>query len=162
RELQHMGVPVTSHSNTVEDRLADQLRSKLGVYGGDEVVARDEAPVEEEHVEVAPEVNVEATPAPPVEEVKPAEPGKPHVPPTAPAPPPEPRIEAKPEIKPESRPAAPPVAPVAHPPAAAAPPIAPPIEHKPVIPQAPPPPPAPAPRYHETRGLQFVEPKAPV
>jgi hypothetical protein len=23
RELQHMGVPVTSHSNTVEDRLAD-------------------------------------------------------------------------------------------------------------------------------------------
>src|SRR5438876_8424442 len=31
RELQHMGVPVTSHSNTVEDRLADQLRKKLGV-----------------------------------------------------------------------------------------------------------------------------------
>src|SRR5581483_11880605 len=26
RELQHMGVPVTSHSNTVEDRLADRLR----------------------------------------------------------------------------------------------------------------------------------------
>src|SRR5262245_7398200 len=32
RELQHMGVPVTSHSNTVEDRLADQLRKKLGVF----------------------------------------------------------------------------------------------------------------------------------
>jgi hypothetical protein len=28
-ELQHMGVPVTSHSNTVEDRLADQLRRKV-------------------------------------------------------------------------------------------------------------------------------------
>ena len=32
RELQHMGVPVTSHSNTVEDRLADALRKKLGVF----------------------------------------------------------------------------------------------------------------------------------
>ena len=32
RELQHMGVPVTSHSNTVEDRLADALRKKLAVY----------------------------------------------------------------------------------------------------------------------------------
>ena len=31
RELQHMGVPVTSHSNTVEDRLAEQLRRKLEV-----------------------------------------------------------------------------------------------------------------------------------
>ena len=31
RELQHMGVPVTSHSNTVEDRLADRLRRELGV-----------------------------------------------------------------------------------------------------------------------------------
>jgi hypothetical protein len=29
RELQHMGVPVTSHSNTVEGRLADQLRRKF-------------------------------------------------------------------------------------------------------------------------------------
>src|SRR5215212_2256973 len=32
RELQHLGVPVTSHSNTVEDRLADALRRKLGVF----------------------------------------------------------------------------------------------------------------------------------
>ena len=32
RELQHMGVPVTSHSNTVEDRLADRLRRELGVF----------------------------------------------------------------------------------------------------------------------------------
>src|SRR2546423_15398405 len=51
RELQHMGVPVTSHSNTVEDRLADQLRKKLGVYApeSEEAVAVEatvEAPVE--------------------------------------------------------------------------------------------------------------------
>ena len=31
RELQHLGAPVTSHSNTVEDRMADQLRETLGV-----------------------------------------------------------------------------------------------------------------------------------
>src|SRR5262249_60951085 len=35
RELQHMGVPVTSHSNTVEDRLADRLRRELGVFAPD-------------------------------------------------------------------------------------------------------------------------------
>ncbi len=31
RELQHLGAPVTSHSNTVEDRMAEQLRQTLGV-----------------------------------------------------------------------------------------------------------------------------------
>ena len=31
RELQHMGVPVTSHSNTVEDRVAERVRRELGV-----------------------------------------------------------------------------------------------------------------------------------
>ena len=31
RELQHLGAPVTSHSNTVEDRIAEQLRKVLGV-----------------------------------------------------------------------------------------------------------------------------------
>ena len=31
RELQHLGAPVTSHSNTVEDRMAEQLRKTLGV-----------------------------------------------------------------------------------------------------------------------------------
>src|SRR5688572_18905432 len=62
RELQHMGVPVTSHSNSVEERLADRLRKERGVYspeagkvaaaGGDDFVAVDvpdevvEAPVE--------------------------------------------------------------------------------------------------------------------
>src|SRR5437764_10280535 len=30
RELQHMGVPVTSHSNTVGDRQAEQLRKMFG------------------------------------------------------------------------------------------------------------------------------------
>src|SRR5437762_9575455 len=83
RELQHMGVPVTSHSNTVEDRLADQLRSKLGVDSGDEVVAREQPEVEEEHVEAVPAVPdvevVETKPAPAIEEVKPAEPVKPPV-----------------------------------------------------------------------------------
>ena len=32
RELQHLGAPVTSHSNTVEDRMAEQLRQTLGVF----------------------------------------------------------------------------------------------------------------------------------
>ncbi len=31
RELQHLGAPVTSHSNTVEDRMAEQLKQTLGV-----------------------------------------------------------------------------------------------------------------------------------
>ena len=31
RELQHLGAPVTSHSNTVEDRMAKHLRETLGV-----------------------------------------------------------------------------------------------------------------------------------
>src|SRR5215212_4374116 len=44
RELQHMGVPVTSHSNTVEDRLADRLRKELGVFasGGERAVSNDD------------------------------------------------------------------------------------------------------------------------
>src|SRR5262252_6786963 len=67
RELQHMGVPVTSHSNTVEDRLADRLRRELGVYAPEE--AKPEAP-QEEVVEVAqveaPSPLPEAPPAEPV------------------------------------------------------------------------------------------------
>src|SRR5215467_10088504 len=65
RELQHMGVPVTSHSNTVEDRLAEQLRKKLGVFVPEAaavvVVAAEEAPVE----------TIEAVPAEPVVETPP-------------------------------------------------------------------------------------------
>ena len=53
RELQHMGVPVTSHSNTVEDRLADRLRRELGVFSpadgvkvatDDDIIAVDDTP----------------------------------------------------------------------------------------------------------------------
>src|SRR5438309_10992672 len=58
RELQHLGVPVTSHSNTVEDRLADRLRKELGVY----------TPAEAKRVpvpEVVEAAKVEAAPAPP-------------------------------------------------------------------------------------------------
>src|ERR1041385_4891282 len=78
RELQHMGVPVTSHSNTVEDRLADRLRKELGVFvpsqeakaaAVDEIVEVAEAPAPVEapppqpvHVEEAPRVEVKAEP----------------------------------------------------------------------------------------------------
>src|SRR3977135_2662918 len=52
RELQHMGVPVTSHSNTVEDRLAEQLRKKLGVLEvASGTVQAPASPVEEVAVE---------------------------------------------------------------------------------------------------------------
>src|SRR5689334_17524027 len=124
RELQHMGVPVTSHSNTVEDRLADQLRSKLGVYGGDAVVAV-ESP-EEEFVEVAAEPRIEEQPAAVIEEPKVAEPPRIQAQPQAPAEAtatPEPKIETRPEPKVEVKPA--PEAPIA-PPAPAPPPPAPP------------------------------------
>src|SRR6516162_6852739 len=83
RELQHMGVPVTSHSNTVEDRLADRLRRELGVFasdGGktqspdvDDIVAVD---VPDEEVTVAEPAAVEPEP---------------------------PRVEAKAEPKPEPK-----------------------------------------------------------
>src|SRR5260370_23959120 len=70
RELQHMGVPVTSHSNTVEDRLADRLRKELGVYAPPEAAAKA-APVEE--VVEAPAMEAPAAlqeaPTPPLEPV---------------------------------------------------------------------------------------------
>src|SRR5437667_11696093 len=61
RELQTMGVPVTSHSNTVEDRLADKLRRELGVFSP-ESAAHAAPPDEIIAVEEAPEA---VTPAPP-------------------------------------------------------------------------------------------------
>src|SRR5438128_135129 len=88
RELQHMGVPVTSHSNTVEDRLADRLRKELGVYAPPETTARA-APAEE--VVEAPQVE---TPAP-AQETAPPEPA--HVEPEPP------RIEVKAEPKVEEK-----------------------------------------------------------
>jgi translation initiation factor IF-2 len=69
RELQHMGVPVTSHSNTVEDRLAEQLRKKLGVLEIPEPAAA--APVEEvaKPVETESQAAVEAPPVKPPAEI---------------------------------------------------------------------------------------------
>src|SRR6185369_8848180 len=113
RELQHMGVPVTSHSNTVEDRLADKLRRELGVFvpdagkkvaaGGDDIVAVEvpdefeavEAPAEPAPVEAAPpaiEVKAETKVEPKVEEKAPVVEAKvatppPPAPPVAPPPP---------------------------------------------------------------------------
>jgi translation initiation factor IF-2 len=168
RELQHMGVPVTSHSNTVEDRLAEQLRKKLGVYAGDDEIVAIDTP-DEEVVEVAAESTIEVQPEPVIEEPTIAEPPKVH----APEPPP---AEVKAEPKVEPKPAPPPPVPtppvvVAPPPPPPAPP--PPVEEKvtpaaaapPPPPTPPPPPPRPTPppgRYIETRGLQFVEPRQPV
>src|SRR4029450_5058840 len=72
RELQHMGVPVTSHSNTVEDRLADKLRRELGVFVPDEgkVAASDEiVAVDVAEVEGPPEI-AQVEPEPPAIEAK--------------------------------------------------------------------------------------------
>ncbi|HLH29758.1 MAG TPA: translation initiation factor IF-2 N-terminal domain-containing protein, partial [Terriglobia bacterium] len=111
RELQHMGVPVTSHSNTVEDRLADRLRRELGVFNpeGGKRVASDSDDI------VAVEV--------PEEETIVAEPPK--------AEPEAPRIEAKAEPKPEPKIEEKPVEPKVAAPA--------PTPAPPVVPQAPPP-----------------------
>src|SRR5262245_43564709 len=132
RELQHMGVPVTSHSNTVEDRLADQLRKKLGVFEGEAPKVLSESLEHDDIVEVVSEVQVEVEPEPVVEELKIHEPVKVEV---APPPPVEPPVVAKVETKP-----APP------------PPV---VEQKIATPPAPPPPPPPP----APRGVQFVEPR---
>jgi translation initiation factor IF-2 len=132
RELQHMGVPVTSHSNTVEDRLADRLRRELGVYGPD---AEKAAPAADEIVAVEiPEV--EAPQAPPEPAPVEAEP---------------PRVEAKaePKVEPKVEEKAPTPEPkVATPPA---PPATP----------APPAPPAPAPKVEQPAAAHPVQPPQP-
>ena len=183
RELQHMGVPVTSHSNTVEDRLADQLRKKLGVASGPpadndddiiEVIEADEPVVETPAVEVSepepPKVavviearaeKIEPPPAP-VIEVKVAAEVKPQ-----PA-----KVEVKPAaavVQPPPEPPTPPSAPVVHAavPAAPAKPlltasggriIPPPARVGPRI-IAPPPPPAPpkaVPSHEERKTMQQI------
>src|SRR5438477_6510506 len=114
RELQHMGVPVTSHSNTVEDRLADRLRKELGVFAGqagkaattDEIVEVFEAPAAVEAAPAAPQ-------APVVEEA------------------PRPEAKAEPKAEPKTEPKiaekiAEPVAPAAKVAARPAPPVTPP------------------------------------
>src|SRR5690349_887738 len=98
RELQHMGVPVTSHSNTVEDRLAEQLRKKLGVFVPEAEVAAVEAtaPTPSETVEVAPSEPV--VEAPLVEAPPPPKPEAPRVEAKA-----EPKVEEKIEVKVEAK-----------------------------------------------------------
>src|SRR5438093_7765675 len=122
RELQHMGVPVTSHSNTVEDRLADRLRKELGVFvpDGDKIAAAADEIVAVETPEV------EVPPAPP--EAALAQPEQPRIEAKA-EPKAEPKIEEKvpvPEHKIATPPA--PAAPAAPPAAAAPPPAAPKVE----------------------------------
>src|SRR5262245_1851926 len=132
RELQHMGVPVTSHSNTVEDRLADRLRRELGVYVPE---AEKTAPAADEIVAVeTPEVEEpQAPPEPAPVEVEP------------------PRVEAKaePKIEPkvekvEER------APTPEPKVATPPP-----------PPATPPPPAPPPKVEQPAAAHPVQPPQP-
>src|SRR5688572_21294377 len=89
RELQHMGVPVTSHSNTVEDRLADQLRKKLGVLEIAEPVVEVAAPQE-----APPEKTIELAPVEPVMVEAPS---------IKPAPIEVPVVEQKPEPRPEPK-----------------------------------------------------------
>jgi len=148
RELQHMGVPVTSHSNTVEDRLAEQLRKKLGVFQPDA-----ERPVAVETIEAPVEV-VEAPPAEPVVEVPPTPPA-PEPPPTRvevkAEPKPEPKLEPKVEPPVVEKPAAAEPVRAAEPLRAAAPPaqpstpsVQPPAPQPPVTPPAPPTPPKPS------------------
>src|SRR5437773_4145437 len=88
RELQHLGVPVTSHSNTVEDRIADKLRRDLGVYSPDSG-ARVSAGDDDFIAVDVPATDIETLPAP-------AEP----VPVTAEPP----RVEANTDIKVEAKP----------------------------------------------------------
>src|SRR5262245_19305128 len=130
RELQHMGVPVTSHSNTVEDRLADRLRRELGVYVPE---AEKTAPAADEIVAVeAPEV--EASQAPPPEPV-PVEVEPPRVEAQA-----EPKVEPKVEEKaptPEPKVATPPPPPVTPAPPAPAPKVEQPAAAHPVQPVQP-------------------------
>jgi len=126
RELQHMGVPVTSHSNTVEDRLAERLRRELGVFvadsgkkrvNDDDIIAVETPEVEEP---IAPSA------APPVEAEPPRVEAKaePKV---------EPKVEEKPPV-PEPRVAAPPLPPTPPTP----PPPAPPVTAQTAAPPAPP------------------------
>jgi translation initiation factor IF-2 len=152
RELQHMGVPVTSHSNTVEDRLADKLRRELGVFVPDEgkVAASDEiVAVDVAEVEGPPEI-AQVEPEPPAIEAK-AEPKvEPKIEPKVEEKPPEPKVAAPPAATPEE-PVAPP------PPAPAAPPkVEQPIAAQPVSP--PPQPPRPPQPQFTPQGGRIIPP----
>src|SRR3954463_16718200 len=141
RELQHMGVPVTSHSNTVDDRQAALLRKKFAVVeeapkpAPEVVEAKTAKPAKAEpvveHVEPAAPIEVKAEPKIVVKPEPPAPPATPVVP-AAPVP----IIVAEPKAPPVAAPPAPPAATVAPP--SPAPPVAP---RPPVVEQKAPPPP---------------------
>jgi translation initiation factor IF-2 len=162
RELQHMGVPVTSHSNTVDDRQAQLLRKKFAALAAEEAAAKAAVTEVEEpkagkdakapKAEPVQEPTATVSHAAPPVEVKAerkteAKLEAPVVPPPAPA-----VVEQKPAPPPPP----PPVikGPMVNPSATVAPP---PQVAPPVTPPAPPPPP-PVQRS-APRGVQFVEPK---
>jgi translation initiation factor IF-2 len=133
RELQHLGAPVTSHSNTVEDRMAEQLRETLGVLEVKSRKGSQPKPAEEKLAKARPAgpepklVKARAKPAPPTV-ADPETPPEDAAPQAAPAP-----VET-PQARPKPAPA------VARPPAAR-------VAGAPgtVAPSMPPPPPKPAP-----------------
>jgi translation initiation factor IF-2 len=177
RELQHMGVPVTSHSNTVEDRVADILRKTLGVYVPESPESSAEPAVSAVDVLEQPEEEVAAEPerAPaPVAEVREVAPPPapepvearvdvkpepvvepPPAPPVAPPPPPPP-VVVKPS-RPEEKPSAPPPPPAPPQQPAAPRVVAPPVPPKPAAPPRPVSPPPPSAQRVEPRGVRFVE-----
>ena len=65
RELQHIGAPVTSHSNTVEDRMAEQLRKTLGVLVIEKPKPKRKAAKKTTEPKVEEKKGVEETPAEP-------------------------------------------------------------------------------------------------
>ncbi len=125
RELQHLGVPVTSHSNTVEDRLAEALRKKLGVLVVEEPPAAAPPLVEEVRLEAPPAVEA----APPPAETVVVEAAKEPVRVEVKA---EPRIEPRAEPKVEEKPGPAPVEKVAVPPV-----VTPPVMPPPMMQPAP-------------------------
>lgn len=138
RELQHMGVPVTSHSNTVEDRLADRLRRELGVFSPEAGKKRMAADVDDIVAVDVPDEEV-AAPAEPAA----VEPEPPRI---------EAKAEPKPELKVEEKAPEPKVAAPA-PPAPQPPAVAP-----PAAPQAPPPAPPKADQPAAAQPPQPIQP----
>ena len=79
RELQHLGAPVTSHSNTVEDRMAKHLRETLGVLEFEEnieIATEDKASEAKPKTDMPEPKLVKARPKP-TEETRPEAPAIP-------------------------------------------------------------------------------------
>ncbi len=165
RELQHMGVPVTSHSNTVEDRLADQLRKKLAPAPEEPKVKKKTAapsPVEVEVVEIPAAPEPHPAPQPPSQPVIEAAKAPAEIEPVAPPPvvakaepKVEPRIEEKPPVA-ERAPSPPPLIPARRTTGR----VIPPPERKipnVILPPAPPPPKAEPPHAERKTMQQIVQ-----